>query len=160
MVTFDEAETGSPEAATACCGEVPGPNSPLPGINGPGGGRVGAVLVSPFVAPGTVNDTPYNHYALLRTVEDVFGLDHLGFAGADGLASFGPDVFAAPTAPASSTTTTSRATTASDPAASSVVPRGGGGRLPVTGAGVPVPVLLALAVVAVGAVTIRWRLGR
>jgi hypothetical protein len=92
IVTFDEAESGD---ASACCGESAGFNTPNPGALtwGPGGGRVGAVLVSPFVAPGTVNATPYNHYALLRTLEDLFGLDHLGFAAADGLKAFGSDVF-------------------------------------------------------------------
>lgn len=98
LITFDEAEVGDPAAAEACCGEVPGPNSPLPGINGPGGGRVGGVVLSPFVAPGSVNDTPYNHYALLRTVEDLFDLPHLGFAAAAGLRPFGGDVFNAASA--------------------------------------------------------------
>ena len=51
---------------------------------GSGGGKIGAVLVSPFIAPGTVDKTPYNHYSLLRTAEDLFGLDHLGYAGARG----------------------------------------------------------------------------
>ena len=45
--------------------------------------------------------TPYNHYSLLRTVEDLFGITaggsdgkgHLGFAGASDLSAFGPDVF-------------------------------------------------------------------
>src|SRR5262249_22066437 len=74
VITSDEAEVGDPASAAACCGEVPGPNSPLPGIEGPGGGRVGAVVLSRFVEPGTTNHTPYNHYALLRTIEDVFGL--------------------------------------------------------------------------------------
>ncbi|MEA2424097.1 MAG: phosphatidylinositol-3-phosphatase, partial [Thermoleophilaceae bacterium] len=93
IVTFDEGEVGNPSSATACCGEVPGPNSPQPGIDGPGGGRTGAVVLSSLTAPGSVNDTPYNHYALLRTIEDAFGLDHLGFAGASNLQAFGPDVF-------------------------------------------------------------------
>jgi hypothetical protein len=30
---------------------------------------------------------------LLRTIEDVFGLSHLGNAQVDGVASFGSDVF-------------------------------------------------------------------
>ena len=60
---------------------------------GPGGGRIGAVLLSPFVKPGTVSKTPYNHYALLRTVEDFFGLDHLGYSAQPGLKTFGADVF-------------------------------------------------------------------
>jgi hypothetical protein len=40
-----------------------------------------------------VNATPYNHYALLRTIEDLFGLTHLGYANASGVVSFGADVF-------------------------------------------------------------------
>ena len=51
------------------------------------------MLVSPFIAPGSVNATPYDHYALLRSVEDLFGLGHLGYAGAAGLQGFGADVF-------------------------------------------------------------------
>jgi hypothetical protein len=93
VVTFDEADTGSPDGADACCGEGPGPNSPLPGIYGFGGGRIGAVVLSPFVEPGSTNDTPYNHYSLLRTVEDAFGLAPLGYATE--AQAFGGDVLAA-----------------------------------------------------------------
>jgi hypothetical protein len=53
------------------------------------------VLLSPFIRPGTVSGTPYNHYALLRTVETIFGLPHLGYAASDDLKSFGADVFTA-----------------------------------------------------------------
>jgi hypothetical protein len=103
VITYDEAEPQSDQSA--CCGEVPGPNSPLPGIGGPGGGRTGAVLLSPFVQPGTTNQTPYNHYSLLRSIEDAFGLDHIGFAAAAGLVAFGPDVYARTfTAPSPTTT--------------------------------------------------------
>jgi phosphatidylinositol-3-phosphatase len=92
IVTFDEA-LGSD--ASACCGEPAGPNTRHPGVSGPGGGRTGAVLLSPFIRPGTVSDVPYNHYALLRSVEDAFGLPHLGYAAQPGLASFGADVYTA-----------------------------------------------------------------
>ena len=91
VVTFDEADTESPGGADACCGEGPGPNSPLPGIYGLGGGRTGAVVVSPFVAPGSFNDTPYNHYCLLRTIENTFGLAPLGYAQT--ARGFGTDVY-------------------------------------------------------------------
>ena len=90
IITFDEAIGLD---ATACCDEPPGPNVVKPGINGPGGGRIGAVVLSPFVAPATVSDRPYNHYSLLRTMEDIFGLRYLGYAGRKGLAAFGRDVF-------------------------------------------------------------------
>ena len=93
VVTFDEADTESTDGAAACCGEGPGPNSPLPGIYGMGGGRTGTVLVSPFLKPGTLNNTGYNHYSLLRTIEDTFGLAPLGYAGT--ARGFGYDVWGA-----------------------------------------------------------------
>ncbi|MEO7083965.1 MAG: alkaline phosphatase family protein [Gemmatimonadaceae bacterium] len=93
IITFDEALSID---ARACCDEPSGPNVLMPGVNGPGGGRVGAVVLSPFIAPGTVSDVPYNHYSMLRTIEDIFRLDHLGYAGQKGLRSFGGDVFHAP----------------------------------------------------------------
>ena len=97
MVLFDEAEPGTnAESSTACCNEQMGFNTPMAGVYGMGGGRVGAVLVSPFIKPGSVSDTPYNHYSMLRSVEDIFGLPHLGYAGQTGLVPFGADVFNAP----------------------------------------------------------------
>jgi phosphatidylinositol-3-phosphatase len=53
-----------------------------------GGDRTGAVLLSPFITPGTVANTGFNHYSMLKTIEDIFGLDYLGYAGAPGLVSF------------------------------------------------------------------------
>ncbi|TXG95943.1 MAG: phosphoesterase [Nevskiaceae bacterium] len=67
-----------------------------PGLIGSGGGRVGAVLVSPFIKPGTVSDVPYNHYSMLRSIEDIFGVAHLGYAAQPGLVPFGSDVFTNP----------------------------------------------------------------
>jgi len=92
VITFDESD--SPQSdSSACCGEGPGPNSPLPGITGLGGGRVGALVLSPFVKGGTWSTTPYNHYSLLASIEDLFGLPYLGYAGAPGLNRFGLDVY-------------------------------------------------------------------
>jgi len=51
------------------------------------------VLLSPLIRPGTVSTAEYNHYSLLRTVEDIFGLPHLGDAAMPAVRSFGPDVF-------------------------------------------------------------------
>jgi hypothetical protein len=85
IITFDEASTSD---ASACCGERSGPNTPRAGITGAGGGRIGAVLLSPFITPGSVSDTPYNHYGLLRTIEDAFSLSHLGYANGSGVSSF------------------------------------------------------------------------
>jgi phosphatidylinositol-3-phosphatase len=93
VITFDEAGSDS----TACCNEEPGPNTPAPGgqSGGPGGGRTGAVLLSRFIRPGTTTSVQYNHYSLLRSIEDAFGLAHLGYAAAPGLRSFGTDIFTA-----------------------------------------------------------------
>ncbi len=44
------------------------------------GGRVFTLLVSPNVTKGAKLTDPYNHYSLLKTVEDVFCLDYLGGA--------------------------------------------------------------------------------
>jgi hypothetical protein len=93
VVTFDEAVE-----PTACCNEQPGPADPQPGgyaegVPGPGGGDTGAVLISKYVKPGSLNVNEYNHYSFLRSLEDLFGLSHLGYAGQEGLVPFGPDVY-------------------------------------------------------------------
>ena len=95
MVTFDE--SGGPQSdSSSCCNEIPGPDSPLPGITGLGGGRIGAVLLSPFIAPGTVSNVAYNHYSLLASLEKFFGVPRLGFAATTS-ATFGQDVFGSTT---------------------------------------------------------------
>jgi len=96
MVTFDEAEpTGTTADASACCTKAAPPNVPNASLipPGPGGGKIGAVLVSPFIKAGTTSSTPYNHYAMLCSMENIFGLTRLGFAGEPGLKCFGSDVY-------------------------------------------------------------------
>ena len=94
IITFDESN-GATSDSSACCGESTNPNALflLSGITGLGGGKIGAVLISPFIKPGTVSTTDYNHYSMLRSVQDIFGLQYLGFAGASGQAGFGSDVY-------------------------------------------------------------------
>src|SRR5436309_2269780 len=91
-ILFDEAENSD---ATACCEEKTGPNTPSPGVTGPGGGRVGTVLLSPFIKPGTVSAVPYNHYSSLASWESLLGLPRLGYA-ASVPGVFGSDVFTGP----------------------------------------------------------------
>ncbi|MBV8462192.1 MAG: hypothetical protein JO368_02785 [Acidimicrobiales bacterium] len=82
LITSDEAEQPTLDT-TACCGETPGPNADNGnnGINGPGGGVVGALLLSPSVPAGvSVTKTSYNHYSALASIEDLFGLHRLGEA--------------------------------------------------------------------------------
>jgi phospholipase C len=88
----------------SCCNEQPGPNLPAypETLNlgaytlvygGYGGDNTGAIVLSPFIKPGTVSAVPYNHYSMLRTIEDIFGLPHLGNAQDTELVPFGTDVF-------------------------------------------------------------------
>jgi phosphatidylinositol-3-phosphatase len=97
LVTFDEAEaTGSGADSAACCNQPSGPNTPSPGgpNPGPGGGRIGALALSRYITPGTTSTVPYNHYSLLRSLEETYGIDeHLGYANQLGLATFGSDVY-------------------------------------------------------------------
>lgn len=100
IITFDEADieikggkvVPDDTDSSSCCNEPTGPNTVAPGRTGPGGGRTGALIISPYVKPGR-DDQPYNHYALLRSLEDMFGLNYLGFAAQPGLKSFGDDVY-------------------------------------------------------------------
>ena len=96
LVTFDEAaETDGSD----CCGELPGPNSPDPGLSsavGGGGGVIGMVAISRYIKPGTISMLPYNHYATLRTIEDVFGLPYIGYSQQTTLTDYGPDIFTNP----------------------------------------------------------------
>jgi hypothetical protein len=61
---------------------------------GVGGDRTGAVLLSPFIKAGTTVDTGYNHYSLLKSLEDRFGIpEYLGYADDPNLVTFGSDIF-------------------------------------------------------------------
>jgi hypothetical protein len=99
FITFDE--SGDDTNAAACCGEKDSlgftdpshPNVNEPGLYGPGGGRVGAVALSPFIKPGTKSTVAYNHYSLLKTVEAIFHLPLLGDAKQPQVRAFGKDVF-------------------------------------------------------------------
>jgi hypothetical protein len=119
IINFDESSyasvsvSGGNENITfngaTCCNQQPGPNlgtyplvetialSPTSNYvltyENYGGDNTGAVLLSPFIKPGTVSNVPYNHYSMLRSVEDIFGLPHIGYAGMDGLTPFGSDIF-------------------------------------------------------------------
>lgn len=127
ILTVDEGSE-----AASCCNEPKSRNLPLTVDNGSlssgdfgttagrGGGQIGTVMISPFIAPGTVDVDPtgtYNHYSYLRSMEDIFhlgptadipgsdGRGHLGYAGTNAglppVTSYHEDVFtAADTMPA------------------------------------------------------------
>jgi hypothetical protein len=58
-----------------------------------GGGKVGAVLLSPFIEPGTTSETSFNHYSLLVTIEEFFGLERIGYAAEPLLVGFDEEMF-------------------------------------------------------------------
>ncbi|HMJ33624.1 MAG TPA: alkaline phosphatase family protein [Baekduia sp.] len=74
VVTFDAGAAGDAEA---------------------GGGRVGALLLSPFVEPGGTIGAPHDPFSLLASIERLFGLEPLGYAKDTRLKPFGQKVFGA-----------------------------------------------------------------
>ena len=66
VITFDEGEGFGREGC--CAANV-------------GGGHIPTIVVTNHGPHGVVDPTPYNHYSLLRTIEDAFGIaEHLGHA--------------------------------------------------------------------------------
>ena len=85
-ITFAQApQTGPAADSSSCCATPEYPNLRLPRPRHPappravkpsgGGGRVGMLLISPYVLAGSVDEAGYfNHYSFLRSVEELFGL--------------------------------------------------------------------------------------
>jgi phosphatidylinositol-3-phosphatase len=95
VITFDQAPADGESAdSSACCGQPEFPNLTASASAPEGGGRVGALLLSPLVKHG-VSRQPYDHFSLLRTIEDIFGLTHLGYAGLPKVSSFRSSLFTA-----------------------------------------------------------------
>jgi hypothetical protein len=99
VISVDEAPSSGEFAdSSACCGQPAFPNvaaSAPSGLSPRGGGSVGALLLSPYVKGGETNQEPFNHFSLLRTIEDLFGLGHLGYAGLSAVKPFEPSMFTA-----------------------------------------------------------------
>jgi phosphatidylinositol-3-phosphatase len=101
VITVDEAPSGGELAdSSSCCGQpsfpnMPPPSGPAAALGPEGGGQVGALLLSPFVKAGSTSQEPYSHFSLLRTIEDLFALKHIGYAAAAKLAPLAPSLFSA-----------------------------------------------------------------
>ena len=99
VITTDEApSTGQFADSSSCCGQPRYPNLPpatgiAASLPAEGGGQVGALLLSPFVKAHTISQESYDHFSLLRTIEDLFGLKHLGYAGAPKVEALKPTLF-------------------------------------------------------------------
>lgn len=105
-ITFDSAPADGPEAdSSSCCGQpdkypnmpeqpAADPNAQPADPNAPpadpaaaafglkptgGGGKVGLLLLSPFIKPGTTNNNYYNHFSLYATIEDLFNTGRVNY---------------------------------------------------------------------------------
>jgi phosphatidylinositol-3-phosphatase len=104
-ITFAQAPQAGPSAdSSSCCAtpeypNLPAPTTPAAPATGPvkpsgGGGRVGLLLISPFVEAGSVEESGYfNHFSLLLSIEELLGLPPLGYAAGPALTAFGSEVF-------------------------------------------------------------------
>ena len=90
VITFDEAEH---DAARVSRDRPRRRTSNVPGSRD----RVAAASARSCChrssTPGSTSRVAYNHYSLLCSIEDAFGLEHLGYAAQPGLACFGADVY-------------------------------------------------------------------
>jgi hypothetical protein len=115
-ITSAQARQDLPDPDTsACCGTPEYPSLPAPEVAPPpaggpvkesgGGGRVGMLLLSPFVAPGSVNETAYyNHFSFLLSVGELLEVTPpLGYAAEPVLTAFDSSVFNSEEAPADAT---------------------------------------------------------
>ncbi|HEX3434346.1 MAG TPA: alkaline phosphatase family protein [Solirubrobacteraceae bacterium] len=99
VITSDEApSSGAFADSSSCCGQPHFPNLPAPtglaaSLPPEGGGQVGALMLSPFAKAHTISQEPYDHFSLLRTIEDLFGLKHLGYAAAPKVEALKPTLF-------------------------------------------------------------------
>lgn len=97
FITWDEGSYSNvgpnygPQSDAGCCDSPILPNPPVNPANVSGGdlvggkrfggGRVVTIVIAREGARHYTNSVPYNHYSLLATVEDNFGLSLLGNAG-------------------------------------------------------------------------------
>ena len=65
VVTFDE---GAGKTREGCCAVTPDATSNF------GGGHIPTIVITNHGPRNVADDTPYNHYSLLRTIQDAFGL--------------------------------------------------------------------------------------
>ena len=99
VITVDEAPSSGEFAdSSSCCGQPSFPNlasAAVPGLSPRGGGTVGALLLSRYVKGATTSQEQFNHFSLLRTIEDLFSLKHLGYAAPPSVKPLPPSLFTA-----------------------------------------------------------------
>ncbi|MFL9820463.1 alkaline phosphatase family protein [Tolypothrix campylonemoides VB511288_2] len=77
IITWDEDSNPRDKAEIqGCCGFDPRSKANF------GGGHIATIVITNHGSRGVADNTPYNHYSLLRTTEDAFGIyEYLNFAG-------------------------------------------------------------------------------
>lgn len=103
VITSAEAPQGGEEPDTSACCLFPAyPNlTAEPEAEQPsgevretgGGGKVGAVLLSPYIEPGSTSEENFNHYSLLVTIEEFFGLTRIGYGAEPLVVGFDEEMF-------------------------------------------------------------------
>jgi hypothetical protein len=98
VITVDEAPSSGEYAdSSSCCGQPRFPNVPpsavTAGLSPRGGGTVGALLLSPYLKGAATSQEPYDHFSLLLTIEDLFGLEHLGYSALPAVKPFEAAMF-------------------------------------------------------------------
>jgi hypothetical protein len=59
-----------------------------------GGGKVGLLMISPYVEAGKVEEFEYaNHFTLLKSLEKMFGVEPLGYATEEEMPTLSPSLF-------------------------------------------------------------------
>jgi hypothetical protein len=83
VITWDEDGKADrlPGAPQSCC---------VIDAHNPGGGHIPTIVITNRGPHGVSDPTPYDHYSLLRTFEDAFGLGHLRHAGDPGVQAMTP----------------------------------------------------------------------
>jgi hypothetical protein len=63
-----------------------------------GGGKVGLLMISPFVEAGEVEEAEYaNHFTLLKTLASMLGVEPMGYAAEEEVPTLSADLFLEPT---------------------------------------------------------------
>lgn len=99
-ITVDNAPSSGEFAdSSSCCGQPRFPNLPAASgaaaLSPQGGGQVGLLLLSPLVKKGGLVQDPYNHFSLLASIEGLFGLPRLGYAGLSEVKPFSTSLLSA-----------------------------------------------------------------
>jgi hypothetical protein len=123
MITSAQApQAGEHTDQKSCCLAPEYPNLPLVGVATPapaptepitgtaptkyteesvletgGGGKVGLLMISPFVEAGKVEEAEYaNHFTLLKTLETMLGVEPMGYAAEEDMPALSAELFIEP----------------------------------------------------------------